>query len=520
MSDGNSPITRYVVEKADARTHNFTTASHTDCNTLEFKVSQLNRGKHYLIRVFAENVIGQSEPICLQEPVRLPLEQVQYGNEDESRVLNDRWYWNFHVGPEGCFIRVRNVSLTIPKGALEKERTISIAFSYNTSDRPKLPYNQLLVGPVVHCLPHGMAFKHCVTLSFDYDPEAVQESSKMLVLCSETDVDEPMRWKEYKPPAECPKTCSIVTNHFTAYALVIQKPVTAIMPAAVAAIVSAMLAVAWSGGTTEIVAVSAAAVGFLVALIYSALWSGATTMTAPMNESLPGLPPADCEWTEESKRWCSKLTNLKESENKLVCENENFLIDTGSSGTRVYVGFYSRLGKTVEEAAVKVVPTDGNKAKALTERNNEAKILLTKRHINIVDYYIAESVMYKYELCDYTLDAWITEKKCETHWSSMACDLVYDLLTALDYLHQNEVLHCDLTPENILVHASGQLKLGDFGISRKIGHKPIVHAGTPRWKAKRSTSVRGTLRHCLRNICGWVGYLLYGVWRNASFSCC
>ncbi|KAI0235547.1 hypothetical protein LSAT2_013929 [Lamellibrachia satsuma] len=232
-----------------------------------------------------------------------------------------------------------------------------------------------------------MAFKHCVTLSFDYDPEAVQESSKMLVLCSETDVDEPMRWKEYKPPAECPKTCSIVTNHFTAYALVIQKPVTAIMPAAVAAIVSAMLAVAWSGGTTEIVAVSAAAVGFLVALIYSALWSGATTMTAPMNESLPGLPPADCEWTEESKRWCSKLTNLKESENKLVCENENFLIDTGSSGTRVYVGFYSRLGKTVEEAAVKVVPTDGNKAKALTERNNEAKILLTKRHINIVDYY-------------------------------------------------------------------------------------------------------------------------------------
>ena len=73
MSDGNSPITRYVVEKADARTPNFTTACHTDCDTLEVKVSQLNKGKHYFLRVFAENVIGRSEPVSLQEPVRLPL---------------------------------------------------------------------------------------------------------------------------------------------------------------------------------------------------------------------------------------------------------------------------------------------------------------------------------------------------------------------------------------------------------------------------------------------------------------
>ena len=53
--------------------------------------------------------------------------------------------------------------------------------------------------------------------------------------------------------------------------------------------------------------------------------------------------------------------------------------------------------------------------------------------------------MYKYELCDYTLDAWITEKKHETEWSSLAHDLIKGLLTALDYLHRNEVLHCDLT---------------------------------------------------------------------------
>ena len=77
---------------------------------------------------------------------------------------------------------MRNISLTIPQGALEEELTITMAISSNEEDLPKLPDNQHLVGPVVHCLWHGLEFKQAVKLSFDYDPEAVQVSSKMLVL--------------------------------------------------------------------------------------------------------------------------------------------------------------------------------------------------------------------------------------------------------------------------------------------------------------------------------------------------
>ena len=72
-SDDNSPITRYIVEKADASTRTFTFAGHTNGDTLEFKVNQLNKGKQYLIRVSAQNVIGHSEPVSLPEPVQLPL---------------------------------------------------------------------------------------------------------------------------------------------------------------------------------------------------------------------------------------------------------------------------------------------------------------------------------------------------------------------------------------------------------------------------------------------------------------
>lgn len=40
---------------------------------------------------------------------------------------------------------------------------------------------------------------------------------------------------------------------------------------------------------------------------------------------------------------------------------------------------------------------------------------------------------------------------------------------AVEYLHQNGVIHCDLKPQNMLVTESGQVKLLDFGIARLIG---------------------------------------------------
>ena len=72
--------------------------------------------------------------------------------------------------------------------------------------------------------------------------------------------------------------------------------------------------------------------------------------------------------------------------------------------------------------------------------------------------------MYLYDLCDYTLDAWITAKKRETEWSNMARDLVKGLLTALDYLHQNKVLHCDLTVSFIffLINVLSLYALGNY----------------------------------------------------------
>ena len=70
-SDGNSPITGYIVQMADASDLNFITFGQSDSNTLMSKVSSLDKDKEYLVRVLAVNAVGPSEPACYPEPVLL-----------------------------------------------------------------------------------------------------------------------------------------------------------------------------------------------------------------------------------------------------------------------------------------------------------------------------------------------------------------------------------------------------------------------------------------------------------------
>jgi serine/threonine-protein kinase len=63
-----------------------------------------------------------------------------------------------------------------------------------------------------------------------------------------------------------------------------------------------------------------------------------------------------------------------------------------------------------------------------------------------------------------------------------ALDVVRDLAGALDYAHENRVIHCDVKPENVLL-SGGHAIIADFGVSR------ALHGDRNAWRAALDTSV-------------------------------
>jgi len=52
--------------------------------------------------------------------------------------------------------------------------------------------------------------------------------------------------------------------------------------------------------------------------------------------------------------------------------------------------------------------------------------------------------------------------------------LIYNILTALSYMHSANLVHRDLKPANILVDENCRVKICDFGLTRAVPKKDSV----------------------------------------------
>jgi mitogen-activated protein kinase kinase kinase len=55
-------------------------------------------------------------------------------------------------------------------------------------------------------------------------------------------------------------------------------------------------------------------------------------------------------------------------------------------------------------------------------------------------------------------------------------DFVRQILEGLNYLHERDIIHCDINGANILVDNTGGIKICSFGISKKVGDSSACEA--------------------------------------------
>ena len=162
----------------------------------------------------------------------------------------------------------------------------------------------------------------------------------------------------------------------------------------------------------------------------------------------------------------------KPNEQTITINKNDYIIDKkiGSGGSSVV--YLARSSKTGTDYAIKLVTLDGDQ-QVIDGYLNETKLLAKLQgNINVVrlfDYChlpeksILYMVMEKGESDLHKIlqgyKTYIPLYTLMSYW--------YQMLQAVDYIHQNGVIHSDLKPANFLM-IDGRLKLIDFGIASNI----------------------------------------------------
>ena len=126
------------------------------------------------------------------------------------------------------------------------------------------------------------------------------------------------------------------------------------------------------------------------------------------------------------------------------------------------------------EVAIKAIPK--KKIPDLSQIRQEVSTLQTLDHPNIIKYYETyENQQFIYVVMEYCPGGELfdviaaTAEKSGTFDENEARRIMGALLQAVNHCHANKIAHRDIKPENIMIGENNEVKLIDFGLSRKAG---------------------------------------------------
>lgn len=83
-SDGGSPLTGYIVAIKDIRRRMWMEVAQVDAETHRLHVKELQESREYIVRVYARNEIGLSDPLEMEEPVKITRPEGFTGEEQQG----------------------------------------------------------------------------------------------------------------------------------------------------------------------------------------------------------------------------------------------------------------------------------------------------------------------------------------------------------------------------------------------------------------------------------------------------
>lgn len=165
--------------------------------------------------------------------------------------------------------------------------------------------------------------------------------------------------------------------------------------------------------------------------------------------------------------------------------------------------------------AIKRIPVDGLKEEEIMQLMKEVELVKRLSHPSIVKYegmardqdtlsivlecvapFLIRDVINSFIFGRYAENGSLgqTLKAFGKLNEKLVASYVVKILEGLHYLHQSDVVHCDLKAANILTTKTGNVKLSDFGVSlnmRAVERQTNNVAGTPNWMAPEVIELKG-----------------------------
>jgi serine/threonine protein kinase len=166
------------------------------------------------------------------------------------------------------------------------------------------------------------------------------------------------------------------------------------------------------------------------------------------------------------------------------------LLGQGGMGA-VYKARQKHLDRLI---ALKVIPPEAAKEPAFAERfAREARALARLNHPNIVTVYdFGQSDGVYFLLMEFVDGLNLRQTMKSGNLSPQeALVIVPHICDALQYAHDQGIVHRDVKPENVLLDKSGRVKIADFGLAKLLTQSPLDYTlthsmqvmGTPRYMA-------------------------------------